>query len=169
MRHGKKDNHLSRTREHRKAMLANMANSLIEHKRIYTTLAKAKVLRGYIEPLLTRCKTNTTHSRRVVFSYLQSKESIKELFDNIAPKIADRPGGYVRVLRVGFRQNDAAEMAMIELVDYNEAALPGEKRRRTRRGRKPSKTTQDQPVVKQEEPKVEDSSDSTEVVDNAAE
>lgn len=142
MRHGKKDNHLGRTKEHRDAMLANMANSLIEHKRIFTTLAKAKVLRRFVEPILTRAKSNTTHSRRVVFSYLQNKEAIKELFDNIAAKIADRPGGYVRVLRTGFRQNDAAEMAMIELVDYNPDALKSatDKRRRTRRGRGPKNT-----------------------------
>ncbi|PKO96198.1 MAG: 50S ribosomal protein L17 [Bacteroidetes bacterium HGW-Bacteroidetes-7] len=123
MRHNKTINHLGRKSGHRKAMLANMASSLIIHKRIETTLAKAKALRMYIEPLITKSKDDTTHSRRTVFSYLKQKEAITELFRTIAPKIADRPGGYTRVLKLGFRKGDAAEMAMIELVDFNETAL----------------------------------------------
>jgi len=118
-----------------------MSNSLIEHKRINTTLAKAKALRLHLEPIITKCKTNTTHSRRVVFSYLQSKESIIELFDNVAAKIADRPGGYLRIIKIGFRKGDAAELAMIEFVDYNTVytndkapAGAGKKKTRRRRG-----------------------------------
>jgi len=125
MRHNKKFNHLGRKSGHRKAMLANMASSLILHKRIETTLAKAKALRVYIEPLITKSKDDTTHSRRTVFSYLKQKEAITELFRVIAPKIADRPGGYTRVLKLGFRQGDAADMAMIELVDFNEVMISG--------------------------------------------
>lgn len=146
MRHGKKFNHLGRTSAHRKATLRNMAIALIEHKRIFTTLAKAKALRQFIEPLVTKGKSNTTHSRRVVFSYLQNKEAIKELFDGIAVKVGDRPGGYVRIIRTGWRKGDAADMAMIEFVDFNEtysAAKKGEgkdskggKKRRRRRGGK---------------------------------
>ena len=120
MRHGKKFNHLSRTSAHRKAMLANMACSLIEHKRIQTTLAKAKALRVYIEPLITKSKQDTTHSRRTVFSYLKQKEAITELFSDIATKIADRPGGYTRILKLSNRLGDNAQMAYIELVDYNQ-------------------------------------------------
>jgi large subunit ribosomal protein L17 len=139
MRHNKKINHLGRKSGHRKAMLANMASSLILHKRIETTEAKAKALRVYIEPLLTKSKDDTTHSRRIVFSYLKQKEAVAELFRTIAPKIADRPGGYTRVLKLGFRQGDAADMAMIELVDFNEAMLasakPEAKKPATRRGR----------------------------------
>ena len=127
MRHGKKFNKLSRTHSHRRQMLANMASSLIMHKRIKTTLAKAKALRTYVEPLLTKSKEDTTHSRRVVFSYLQDKNAITELFREIAPKIADRPGGYVRILKVGTRIGDNADMAMIELVDYNEGMLKEKK------------------------------------------
>ena len=127
MRHNKKFNHLGRKSGHRKAMLANMASSLILHKRIETTLAKAKALRVYIEPLITKSKDDTTHSRRTVFSYLKQKEAITELFRVIAPKIADRPGGYTRVLKLGFRQGDAADMAMIELVDFNEVMISGAK------------------------------------------
>ena len=123
MRHNKAINHLGRQSGHRKALLANMASSLIMHKRITTTVAKAKALRSYVEPLITKSKEDTTHSRRVVFSYLKDKNAVTELFRNIAPKIADRPGGYTRVLHIGFRQGDAAEMALIELVDFNEAAL----------------------------------------------
>lgn len=141
MRHGKKFNHLGRKKGHRTALLKNMSNSLIEHKRINTTLAKAKALRLHLEPIITKCKTNTTHSRRVVFSYLQSKESIIELFDNVAPKIADRPGGYLRIIKTGFRKGDAAELAMIEFVDYNTVytndkapAGTGKKKTRRRRG-----------------------------------
>ena len=123
MRHNKSFNHLSRKSGHRKALLANMAVSLIEHKRIITTEAKAKALKMYVEPLISKSKEDTTHSRRVVFSYLKKKEAVTELFRTIAPKIASRPGGYTRVLKVGFRQGDGADMALIELVDFNEAAL----------------------------------------------
>jgi len=143
MRHNKKFNHLSRTSAHRKAMLSNMASSLIESKRISTTLAKAKALRSYVEPLITKAKNDTTHSRRVVFTHLQNKEAVSELFREVAAKVADRPGGYTRILRTGNRLGDNAEMCIIELVDYNEAMLEardekkdaGKKRtRRSRRG-----------------------------------
>ena len=120
MRHNKAINHLGRKSGHRKALLSNMANSLILHKRITTTVAKAKALRSYVEPLVTKSKDDTTHNRRVVFSYLKNKEAVTELFRTIAPKIAERPGGYTRILHVGFRQGDAAEMALIEFVDFNE-------------------------------------------------
>jgi len=123
MRHNKKFNHLGRTSSHRKAMLSNMASSLIQHKRIATTLAKAKALQVYVEPLLTKAKNDTTHSRRTVFSLLQKKEIITELFSDVAAKIANRPGGYTRILRTGFRLGDNAEMCIIELVDYNENML----------------------------------------------
>jgi len=145
MRHGKKFNHLGRKKGHRRALLKNMACSLIEHKRINTTVAKAKALRGYVEPLVTKAKTNSTHSRRVVFSYLQNKDAIKELFGPIADKVASRPGGYVRVIKTGFRKGDGAEMAMIEFVDYNTdytGASTSEggksKKRKRRRGGKKS-------------------------------
>jgi large subunit ribosomal protein L17 len=135
MRHGKKFNHLGRKVGHRKALLKNLSIALITHKRINTTLAKAKALRVHLEPLVTKSKNNTTHSRRVVFSYLQNKEAIKELFDNISVAVADRPGGYLRIIKTGFRKGDAAEMAMIEFVDYNtvyntDAKSSGSKRRR---------------------------------------
>ena len=120
MRHGDKNNNLSRTASHRKALLSNLACQLFMHKKIVTTLAKAKALRPYAEPLITKAKENTTHQRRVVFSYLQDKEAIKELFDVISPKIAARPGGYTRVIKLGKRIGDNAEIAMIELVDYND-------------------------------------------------
>ena len=123
MRHNKAINHLGRKSGHRKALLANMASSLILEKRINTTVAKAKALKSYVEPLITKSKEDSTHSRRVVFSYLKNKEAVTELVRTVAPKIADRPGGYTRVLHTGFRQGDAAEMALIELVDFNEAAL----------------------------------------------
>jgi large subunit ribosomal protein L17 len=123
MRHNKKFNHLGRTTSHRKAMLSNMASSLIQHKRIATTLAKAKALQVYVEPLLTKSKDDTTHSRRTVFSHLQNKEMVTELFQNVSVKIANRPGGYTRILRTGFRLGDNAEMCIIELVDYNENML----------------------------------------------
>ena len=139
MRHNKSVNHLGRTDSHRKAMLANMSVSLISHKRIQTTVAKAKALKTYLEPLVTKSKEDTTHNRRVVFSYLKDKNAVSELFRTIAPKIADRPGGYLRILHVGFRQGDAAEMALIEFVDFNEAALAGtakkEAKKTTRRSR----------------------------------
>ena len=144
MRHGKKFNHLGRKSAHRKALLRNLTINLVEHKRIFTTLAKAKALRKFIEPLITKAKNNTTHSRRVVFSYLQNKEAVKELFGPIAKQVGDRPGGYVRIIRTGWRKGDAADMAMIELVDFNDTyAAPkrseGEstsKKRRRRRGGK---------------------------------
>ena len=123
MRHNKKFNHLGRTNTHRDAMLSNMACSLIKHKRIFTTTAKAKELRKFVEPLITKSKEDTTHSRRVVFSSLQDKYAVTELFKEISQKIADRPGGYTRILRTGFRLGDAAEMCIIELVDYNENML----------------------------------------------
>ena len=123
MRHNKAINHLGRKSGHRKALLANMATSLILNKRIETTVAKAKALKMYVEPLITKSKDDSTHSRRTVFSYLKNKEAVTELFRTIAPKIADRPGGYTRVLKTGFRLGDGADMALIELVDFNEAAL----------------------------------------------
>ena len=139
MRHGKKFNHLGRTASHRKAMLSNMASSLILHKRLSTTVAKAKALRKYVEPLLTKSKNDTTHSRRTVFAYLQNKESVKELFDEVSAKIAGRPGGYTRILKTGYRLGDNAEMCVIELVDFNEdmlttaaAATTGAKKTRRR-------------------------------------
>lgn len=138
MRHGNKVNHLGRKSSHRKAMLSNMACSLIEHKRINTTLAKAKALKGYVEPLITKSKTDSTHSRRTVFSYLQSKEAVTELFREVAPKVANRPGGYTRIIRTGYRVGDNAEMCLIELVDFNVlygAEAPVKKT--TRRSRKP--------------------------------
>ena len=139
MRHNKAINHLGRKSGHRKALLANMASSLILHKRINTTVAKAKALKSYVEPLITKSKEDSTHSRRVVFSYLKNKEAVSELFRTVAPKVADRPGGYTRVLHTGFRQGDAAEMALIELVDFNEAALasaaPKAAKKSTRRSR----------------------------------
>ena len=139
MRHNKAVNHLGRKSGHRKALLANMASSLILHKRIITTEAKAKALKPYLEPLITKSKDDNTHNRRVVFSYLKDKNAVSELFRTIAPKIADRPGGYLRILHVGFRQGDAAEMALIEFVDFNEAALAAgdkkEAKKTTRRSR----------------------------------
>ena len=138
MRHARKINHLGRTDTHRKAMLSNMASSLILHKRITTTVAKAKALRTYVEPLITRSKEDTTHSRRTVFSYLQDKNAVSELFRDISAKVANRPGGYTRILRTGFRQGDAAEMCIIELVDYNENMLATKetKKAATRRSRR---------------------------------
>lgn len=146
MRHGKKFNHLSRKKGHRKALLRNMSISLIQHKRISTTLAKAKALRQFLEPLLTRARKaakeekikDATHHRRVVFSYLQNKEAVKEIFGEISVRLADRDGGYLRILKTGFRENDAAEMCIIEFVDYNTVALESSKpkRKRTRRSRR---------------------------------
>ena len=144
MRHNKKFNHLGRTSSHRKAMLSNMASSLIQHKRIVTTLAKAKALQVYVEPLLTKSKEDTTHSRRMVFSHLQNKEIVTELFQNVSVKIAGRPGGYTRILRTGFRLGDNAEMCIIELVDYNENMLKEKavkKAARTRRSTAAKKET----------------------------
>jgi len=138
MRHAKKFNHLGRTAPHRKAMLANMATSLILHKRITTTVAKAKALKKYVEPLITKSKSDTTHSRRVVFSYLQDKNSARVLFNEVAEKVADRPGGYTRIIKLGNRLGDNAEMCMIELVDFNETYLQEDttKKSRTRRSRR---------------------------------
>ena len=136
MRHGNKVNHLGRKTGHRKAMLSNMACSLIEHKRINTTVAKAKVLRGFIEPLLTKSKSDSTHSRRTVFSYLQNKEAVAELFREIAPKIANREGGYTRIIRTGYRLGDNAEMCLIELVDFNEIYTNEKAKKTTRRSRR---------------------------------
>lgn len=141
MRHGKKFNHLKRKSGHRKALLQNMAISLIEHKRIRTTLAKAKALRIYVEPVITKSKTNSTHSRRAVFATLNSKEAVKELFDVVAEKVATRPGGYTRIIKTGFRMGDGAEMALIELVDFNDvyAVKKGgtsTSKSKSRRGRK---------------------------------
>ncbi len=136
MRHGKKFNHLGRKTAHRKAMLANMACSLIEHKRINTTVAKAKAVRQFVEPLITKSKEDTTHNRRIVFSYLRQKEAVTELFREVATKVADRPGGYVRIIKLGNRLGDNADMAMVELVDYNELYNPkGKKKKSTRRRR----------------------------------
>ena len=137
MRHNKKFNHLSRTAPHRAAMLSNMARSLIKHKRITTTLAKAKALKQYVEPLITRCKSDTTTSRRVVFRYLQDKESINILFGEVAQKVGDRPGGYTRIIKTGFRPSDGSEMCFIELVDFDEnMASTKKKTTRTRRSKK---------------------------------
>ena len=137
MRHNKKFNHLGRTASHRSAMLANMAISLIMHKRITTTVAKAKALKKYVEPLITKAKEDTTNSRRVVFSYLQNKEAIKELFSAVAEKVGDRPGGYTRIIKLGTRQGDAAQICFIELVDFDEAMAKTEtKKKSTRRSRK---------------------------------
>ena len=137
MRHNKKFNHLGRTASHRSAMLSNMAVSLIMHKRITTTLAKAKALKKYVEPLITKCKKDTTNSRRVVFSYLQDKKAITELFTVISQKVGDRPGGYTRIIKTGFRANDAAPMCFIELVDFDEnMAKTAKKAKRTRRSSK---------------------------------
>lgn len=141
MRHNKKFNHLSRTSAHRKAMLSNMACSLILHKRITTTTAKAKALRMFVEPLITKSKNDTTHSRRTVFAALGQKEAVAVLFRDVAPKIADRPGGYTRIIKLGFRQGDAADIAMMELVDFNELYTSGSssaKKTKTRRRKKTS-------------------------------
>jgi len=144
MRHGKKFNHLGRKTAHRKAMLANMACSLIEHKRINTTVAKAKAVRQFVEPLITKSKSDTTHNRRIVFSYLRQKEAVTELFREVATKIADRPGGYVRIIKLGNRLGDNADMAMVELVDYNELYNPNGKKKKStrRRGGKKAKTSE---------------------------
>lgn len=157
MRHGKKFNHLGRTSAHRKALLANLTISLIEKKRISTTLAKAKALRGYLEPLVSKAKDDTTHSRRVVFSYLQNKDAVTELFGEIAQKVGDRPGGYTRIIKTGARLGDAAETCIIELVDYNELLLKGTKgkseenktTRRSRRGKSTASADKATPVAEE--------------------
>ena len=165
MRHGKKFNHLGRKKGHREAMLSNMASSLLTHKRIFTTTAKAKALRVYVEPLITKSKDNTTHSRRIVFGYLQSKDAVNELFTSIAPKVADRPGGYTRILKTGNRLGDNADMCMMELVDFNESMLAAKESsskaksggsKRTRRGKKVADTTT---TSKEEETTAEASAD----------
>ena len=148
MRHNKSINHLGRQSGHRKALLSNLACSLILNKRITTTVAKAKALKSYVEPLITKSKEDTTHSRRIVFSYLKNKEAVTELFRTVAPKVADRPGGYTRVLHVGFRPGDAAELALIELVDFNEAALASA-------AKKPAKKTTRRSTKKAEAPAAE--------------
>ena len=164
MRHNKKFNHLGRTADHRAALLANLAVALIQHKRITTTLAKAKALKKYVEPLITRSKNDTTNSRRVVFRYLQNKEAVTELFKEISVKVADRPGGYTRVIKLGTRQGDAAQIAFIELVDYDEnmAKAPKAEAKKTRRSRRSVKKA-DAPVA--EAPIAE----SSETKENAAE
>jgi len=170
MRHGKKFNHLGRKAAHRKAMLSNMACSLIEHKRIKTTLAKAKALRVYVEPLITKSKEDTTHSRRVVFSYLKQKEAITELFGDVAAKIANRPGGYTRILKLSNRLGDNAQMAYIELVDYNgEYTTDKPKRKKARRAKKKVVETET-PVVETEEVIEEEKAEETpEVEENKEE
>lgn len=159
MRHGKKFNHLSRKTAHRKAMLANMACSLIEHKRINTTVAKAKALRQYVEPLITKSKNDSTHNRRIVFSNLRSKEAVSELFRDVAVKVGDRPGGYIRIIKLGNRQGDNADMAMVELVDYNEIYNPkgAKKKKSTRRRGGKKAVAANEPATKTvEEPKTKD-------------
>ena len=155
MRHNKKVNHLGRKSAHRQALLSNMTSSLILHKRIFTTVAKAKALRVYVEPLITKAKEDSTHNRRVVFSYLENKEAITELFRNVIVKVGDRPGGYTRILRTGNRLGDNAEMCMMELVDYNENMLSAkETKKKVRRSRKKATTT-DEAAPAQEEKKEE--------------
>ncbi len=159
MRHGKKVAHLGRKSAHRKAMLANMACSLIEHKRIQTTVTKAKALKQFVEPLVTKSKTDTTHNRRLVFSSLRNKYAVAELFRSVAVKVGDRPGGYTRIIKLGNRLGDNADMAMIELVDYNEVynAEKTTKKKSTRRGRtkKAEATASDEATAAQEAPTVE--------------
>ena len=185
MRHGKKLNHLSRQSGHRKSMLANMACSLIEHKRINTTVAKAKALKQFVEPLITKSKEDTTHNRRICFAYLRSKYAVTDLFRDVAAKVGDRPGGYTRIIKMGNRLGDNADMAMIELVDFNELYNGGkkeEKKGRTRRAKKSSstektvvaETTTPSPVVEESEPIVEETApivdvEETEVVTNETE
>ena len=153
MRHGKRFNHLSRKAPHRKSMLSNMASSLILHKKIETTLAKAKALRKFIEPLLTKSKSDTTHSRRSVFSLLQDKDAVNELFNKVAEKIALRPGGYTRIIKTGFRLGDNAEMSIIELVDYNTLLLGGDESDKTTKSRRRRRKKTKAEVGSGEEPK----------------
>ena len=154
MRHNKKFNHLGRTASHRASMLANMAISLIMHKRITTTVAKAKALKKYVEPLITKAKEDSTNSRRVVFSYLQNKEAIKELFSTVSEKVGDRPGGYTRIIKLGTRQGDAAQICFIELVDFDPEMAKGETKKKTRRSRKaaPKAEAAEAPAVAEEAP-----------------
>ena len=153
MRHGKKFNHLGRKTAHRKAMLSNMAGSLIEHKRVMTTVQKAKALRKVIEPLVTRSKENTTHNRRIAFAVLRQKEVVTELFNVVGPNVGDRPGGYTRIIKTGNRQGDNAEMCMIELVDFNDMYGKDEKKKTTRRSRRAK--TETAPVVEEAAPVAE--------------
>ena len=173
MRHGDKINNLGRTAAHRRALLANLAIALIEHKRITTTLAKAKALRCYVEPLITKAKDNTTHSRRVVFSYLQNKEAITELFGPVAQKVGDRPGGYVRVIKLGFRRGDGAETALIELVDFNEVYNPNAGKvkttKKTRRGGSKKPAAEGAAVATTTAAAVAEVSEPEEVADTVAE
>ena len=163
MRHGDKINNLGRTSSHRRALLSNLAAQLIQHKRIVTTLAKAKVLRTYIEPLITKSKENTTHQRRVVFSYLQDKEAITELFGNVATKVAGRPGGYTRIIKLGTRTGDAAETAMIELVDFNEiyGKGKGEAKETAKKTRRAGGKKKAEPASTESAPKAESKTDKT--------
>ena len=171
MRHGKKTNHLSRKTAHRSALLSNMACSLIEHKRINTTLAKAKALRKYVEPLITKSKQDTTHNRRIVFRYLKNKDASSLLFRDIAPKINDRPGGYTRIIKMHNRLGDNAEMAMIELVDFNDLLTKDKvKKKKTRRrgGKKPAANTSknnENPEVIEDAELIEETTDVTPVKD----
>ena len=174
MRHGKKFNHLSRQTAHRKSMLANMACSLIEHKRINTTVAKAKALKQFVEPLITKSKDDTTHNRRIVFAYLRSKYAVTDLFRDVAAKVGDRPGGYTRIIKMGNRLGDNADMAMIELVDFNELYNGGkkeEKKGRSRRSKAKGATTETAaapkaaPVAEVEEPKAEAAVEETPVAE----
>ena len=151
MRHNKKFNHLGRKKGHRTALLRNLSNALIEHKRINTTLAKAKALRVHIEPIVTKAKTDSSHSRRVVFSYLQNKEAVTELFGPIANKIGERPGGYTRIIKTGFRKGDGAELAMIEFVDYNEVYSNANAGKTGGRRRRRKKSTTQAPATNQQE------------------
>ncbi len=155
MRHGKKVNHLSRQTGHRKSMLANMACSLIEHKRIITTVAKAKALKQFVEPLVTKSKEDTTHNRRIVFAYLRNKYGVTELFREVAAKVGDRPGGYTRIIKMGNRLGDNADMAMIELVDFNELYNGGKKEEKKGRSRRAKSKKSESPVVSAPAPKVE--------------
>ena len=160
MRHGKKFNHLGRKTAHRKSMLANMTCSLIEHKRINTTLAKAKALRIFAEPIITKSKNDTTHNRRMAFKSLRNKYSVTELFKNIAVKVADRPGGYLRIIKLGTRLGDNAEMAMVEFVDYNDIYTPNNKKKKsTRRSRRSTSKAETDTASKETETKKETQSE----------
>ncbi|CAG0949512.1 MAG: 50S ribosomal protein L17 [Bacteroidetes bacterium] len=160
MRHGKKVNHLGRTSPHRKAMLSNMAASLIRHKRINTTLAKAKELRKYVEPLITKSKDDSTHSRRTVFAYLRDKEAVSELFRDVAPKVASRPGGYTRIIKLGNRLGDNADMCLIELVDFNEIYTSGKAEKKAKTTRRSRSTTKKKTTATEEANKQVSDSDS---------
>lgn len=173
MRHQNKINPLGRTASHRRAMLANMASSLIEHKRISTTLAKAKALRTYVEPIITKSKEDTTHSRRIVFSQLHNKYAVAELFREVGPKVMDRPGGYTRIIKTGFRQGDSAEMCMIELVDFNDVYTSDKKAaaKKTRRSRRSAGSAEDKKEVKTADVKIDTSEENNNIEssDNTAE